>query len=250
MNRFSPLSKAGLSVALGLLFASASAPVRASFASIDRAAPTLQSFELIPAERARELPAELRAHEAAPSFAEALGLDAASGSHRVQLHWVVREGRGISGYRVTLVAADGLPGHLAARWWIPPTQGIPLGNGLTAYSAEVVLALDGQTPVTAAIEAVDSAGQATVLGVRRAVAEADTVPAAAISALLQTISLNQTTLLGSRQAPAARAATASPASYPSLPAAVVSAAPAARLSSLDPDAAASPRGPPMERVTT
>ncbi len=119
------------------------------------------------------MPAELRARETAPSFAEALGLAEASGSHKVRLRWVVRDERDLAGYRVTLVAAEGLPGHLAARWWIPPTQGVPLGDGRIAYSAEISLALDGQTPVAAAIEAVDAVGHPIVLGVRRAVAEAD-----------------------------------------------------------------------------
>ena len=249
MNRYSPMSKAGLSVALGLLLASASAPARASFEPLDEAAPTLRTFELIPAERAGELPAELLAREATPSFAEALGLSAASASHKVRLRWVVREERDVAGYRVTLVAAEGLPGHLAARWWIPPTQGIPLGDGRVAYSAEISLALDGQTPVAAAIEAVDSVGHPVVLGVRRAVAEADPGSQRTISALTEASSLHSAALLANPTAPAARAATASPGSYPAQPGAIVAAAPAALPSSLDPDGAVSPRGPPAERIT-
>jgi hypothetical protein len=249
MRIFSPSPKACLRVALGLLLGCASGPLAASFEPRDDAAPAPQSFELIPAERAGELPVELRAQDNVPSFAEALGLPAASGSHKVRLQWIVRENREPSGYRVTLVAADGLPGHLAARWWIPSTQGIALGNGFTAYAAEIVLALDGEEPVAAAIEAVDSAGLATVLGVRHTVATADPAADIAIIARPETSSLHPTALLANRLAPAARAATVAQASYPSLPGAVVAATSAARLSSLDPDAAASPRGPPTARVT-
>jgi hypothetical protein len=249
MKRYSPSPKAGLSLALGLALACASGPLRASFEPLDEETPALQSFELIPDERSGELPAELRAQQSPPSFAEALGLASASGSHTVHLHWVVRENRGLSGYRVTLVAADGLPGHLAARWWIPPTQGEPLGDGLTAYSARISLALDGQAPVTAAIEAVDVVGHAVVLGVRRAVAEADPGPRQAISAQPESISANPIVLLVNRLAPSARAAAASPVPDPQLPGALVAGPMATFLSSLDPKGAVTPRGPPTACVT-
>ena len=244
-NSSSP--KARLSIALGLLLASVAGPAialegrSAEVAAGDR-------FELIPAERASQLPAELRVHEGAPSISEALGLSQATGSHTVQLRWVVRENRAPSGYRVTLVAADGLPGHLSARWWVSPAQGTPIADGLTAYSAEISLALDGQTPVAAAIEAVDAAGQTMVLGVRHAIAEADPGPRHALRSRPEAISANPTVLLANRLAPSARAATASAGSIPP-PGALVASAPTAFLAIIDPDGAVSPRGPPTERIT-
>jgi hypothetical protein len=246
-----PLSpKVGLSVALGLLLASASAPARASFDGRDDATSAYRSFELIPSGRANELPAELRANDAAPSFAEALGLQAESGSHTVQLHWVVREGRGLSGYRITLVAADGLPGHLAARWWVAPQQGTPLAGGRTAYSAQISLVFAGRAPVSAAIEAVDDLGHAVLLGVRRTFAEADPEPPGVLAARGEASALRAIALQTNRLAPAVRSATTSSSTYPSLPGAAVGLPPANFFPALVPDGAVSPRGPPESGITS
>ncbi len=249
MIRFSPSPKVGLSVALGVLLASASDPAVAAGGFADDSASGRQ-FDLIAPERAAELPAELRAQNASPSPAAALGFAEAAGSHKVQLHWVVREHGGLSGYRVTLVAADGLPGNLAARWFVEPGTGIPLGDGLTSYSTELSLALDEAAPVAAAVESVDSEGHATLLGVRRSVAEAEPSPLQARSAAGDALSANPTVLQASRFAPTARAAAASPVCYPMLAAARLAAPPATLPSHLDSGGAVSPRGPPTATVTT
>jgi hypothetical protein len=247
----SPLSpQVGLSVALGLLLASASAPAGAALDGRDVATAAYRSFELIPPGRADVLPAELRANDEAPSFAEALGLQAESASHTVQLHWVVREGRGLSGYRVTLVAADGLPGHLAARWWVAPNQGTPIGGGRTAYSAEISLVFVGRAPVSAAIEAVDDLGHAVLLGVRRTFAEADPEPPGTLAARHETSSVRPTVLQSNRLAPAVRSATTTSSTDPFLPGAAVGPPPASYFPALVPDGAVSPRGPPESGITS
>lgn len=249
MIRFSPSPKVGLSVALGVLLASAGDPALAAQSLADNSASGRQ-FDLLAPERAAELPAELRAQNASPSPAAALGFAEAAGSHKVQLHWVVREHGGLSGYRVTLVAADGLAGNLAARWFVEPGTGIPLGDGLTSYSTELSLALDEAAPVAAAVESVDSEGHATLLGVRRSVAEAEPSPLQARSAAGDALSANPTVLQASRFAPTARAAAASPVCYPMLAAARLAAPPATLPSHLDSGGAVSPRGPPTATVTT
>ena len=248
MIRFSPSPKVGLSVALGFLLASASDSAVAARGFADDSAPGRQ-FDLIAPERAAELPAELRAQNAPASPAEALGFAEAAGSHKVQLHWVVREHGGLAGYRVTLVAADGLPGNLAARWFVEPQAGVPLGDGLTAYSTELSLALDEAAPIAAAVEAVDSEGHATLLGVRRSVAEAEPSPLRARSAASTGLSANPTVLQASGFAPTARAATTSPFCYPTLAVARLAAPPATLPLHLEPGGAVSPRGPPTATVT-
>lgn len=248
MSRFSTSPRVGLSVALGLLLASASGPVQAGWQALDEL-PTSHNFELIPAEHAGELPPELRAQGAAPSLAESLGLPEASGSHKVQLHWVVREHGDLSGYRVTLVAADGLPGNLAARWFVAPAAGVPVGEGLTAYSTELSLALDEPAPVAAAVEAVDLAGHAVLLGVRRSIAEAEPLPSAALSASAHAPSAGPTVLPTGRFAPTVSAAESSPSTYPEFEAARLAAPWTTLPANLEPGGAVSPRGPPTETVT-
>ncbi|MEO8196412.1 MAG: hypothetical protein ABI689_06790 [Thermoanaerobaculia bacterium] len=250
MNRNLLSPKVGLSVALVLLLASASASVSAATGPAPAgAAPAVQRYALIPADQAAELPPELRAQSAALSFAEALGLTEAAGSHKVQLHWVVREGRDLSGYRLTLVAANGLPGHLAARWWVAPAAGTPLAGGLTAYSTELSLALDEPAPIAAAIEAIDLSGHAVLLGVRRSVAEVDPAPQKARAAHSEALSARPTVLQASRLAPTAPAAAANSSLYPIVAAATLAAPAMAPLPKLEPGGAVSPRGPPAEPVT-
>ena len=249
MIRFSPSPQVGLSVALGLLLASASGPAGAVWSADDEATAT-RHFELVPTGRAAQLPPELRAQGGQPSLAEALGLPEAAGRHTVQLHWVVREGAGLSGYRVTLVAADGLPGNLAARWWVAPGDGVPVGDGLTAYSAEIALALDEPAPVAAAVEAIDLSGHAVLLGVRRSVVEADPESRHLLPARSESLSAEPPVLQTSRLVPTACAAPATTASYPSLAAARLAAPPTTLPAILQPGGAVSPRGPPTETVTT
>lgn len=249
MSRISTSPWIALRFALGALLASAPGPICASQQAAAET-PGVPCFELIPADHARELPPELRAQGAATSPAEALGLPEASGSHKVQLHWVVREHGDLSGYRVTLVAADGLPGNLAARWFVAPTTGVPVGDGLTAYTTELSLALDKPAPVAAAVEAVDLAGHAVLLGVRRSIAEAEPMPSAARSASAQAPSAGPTVLQTGRFAPTASAAESSPSSYPELQAARLAAPWTTLPANLEPGGAVSPRGPPTETVTT
>lgn len=245
----SPSPKFGLSVTLGVLLASASGPAGASLSLADNSV-SARHFDLLAPERATELPAELRAQNSPSSAAEALGFAEAAGSHKVQLHWVVREHGGLSGYRVTLVAANGLPGNLAARWFVAPQAGVPLGDGLTAYSTELSLALDQAAPIAAAVEAVDSEGHATLLGVRRSVAEAEPSPRQVRSAAGDALSATPTVLQASRFAPTARAATTSPFCYPTLAASLHAAPPATLPLHLQPGGAVSPRGPPTATATT
>ena len=249
MSRFSPSPKVGLSVALGLLLASTSGPAQAAWQASDEALAS-HDFELIPAEYAGELPSELRAQGAAPSLAEALGLPEASGRHTVQLHWVVREHGDLSGYRVTLVAADGLPGNLAARWWVAPAEGVPVGHGLTAYSAEVALALDEPAPVAAAVEAIDLTGHAVLLGVRRSVAEADPAPSSSLAARPEELSASLTAVPFSRAAPTVPAGAPVSTLFTLPPAADVLSLPAAFTHTSDHGGSVSGRGPPAERLTT
>lgn len=249
MSRFSPSPKVGLSVALGLLLASTSGPAQAAWQASDEA-PASHDFELIPAEHAGELPPELRAQGAVPSLAESLGLPEASGRHTVQLHWVVREHGDLSGYRVTLVAADGLPGNLAARWWVAPAEGVPVGHGLTAYSAEVALALDEPAPVAAAVEAIDLSGHAVLLGVRRSVAEADPAPPSSLAARPDALSAGPTAVAFSRATPTVSAAAPASIRISLPPAAGVPAPPAAFARTSDHGGSISGRGPPAERLTT
>jgi hypothetical protein len=249
MIRFSPSPQVGLSVALGLLLASASGPAGAVWSADDEATAT-RHFELVPTGRAAQLPPELRAQGGQPSLAEALGLPEAAGRHTVQLHWVVREGAGLSGYRVTLVAADGLPGNLAARWWVAPAEGVPVGDGLTAYSAEVALALDEPAPVAAAVEAIDFSGHAVLLGVRRSVAAVDPAPAETLNARPSAVSTNPTAVPFSRAAPTAHAAAPASTLF-SLPAAARAHAPRAAFAHTSfQGGSASGRGPPPARRTT
>lgn len=251
MNSNSPSPRFGLSVALGALLVSVGGSAGAAPAApADFGAAGGSRLELIPAARASALPPELRAVVDVPSVAEYLGLAEAAGSHRVQLRWVVREHGALSGYRVTLVAADGLPGNLAARWFVEPATGVPVGDGLTAYSTELSLALDEAAPVAAAVEAVDSEGRATLLGVRRSVAEAEPSPLQARSAASTGLSANPTVLQASGFAPTARAATTSPFCYPTLAAARLAAPPATLPLHLEPGGVVSPRGPPTATVTT
>ncbi len=251
MNSNSPSPRFGLSVALGALLVSVGGPAgAASAAPADFGAAGESRLELIPAARASALPPELRAAVDVPSVAESLGLAEAAGSHRVQLRWVVREHGALSGYRVTLVAADGLPGSLAARWFVEPAAGVPVGDGLTEYSTELLLALDEAAPIAASVEAVDPAGNATLLGVRRSVVEANPAPLQARSAAGDSLTANPTALQAGRFAPTARAAAASPVCYPMLAAARLAAPPATLPSHLDSGGAISPRGPPEETSTT
>lgn len=249
MSRFSTSPRIALSLVLGAVLASAAGPVRASREAVAET-PGVLRFELVPADHARELPPELRAQAGAISPAEALGLAEAAGSHKVQLHWVVREHGDLSGYRVTLVAADGLPGNLAARWFVEPTAGVPVGEGLTAYSTELSLALDEPAPVAAAVEAVDLAGHAVLLGVRRSIAEAEPPPSAALSASAQAPSAGPIVLQTGRFAPTVSAAESSPSSYPERETARLAAPPTTLPANLEPGGAVSPRGPPTETVTT
>lgn len=249
MLRFSLSQKLRLSLGLGVVLACAGSPVRASTGTVAER-PLVPRLELIAPDRAAELPPELRAQGGAPSFAEALGLPQAAGSHKVQLHWVVREGGGLSGYRVTLVAAEGLPGNLAARWWVTPGQGIPVGSGLTAYSAEVSLALDESAPVAAAIEAIDLSGHAVLLGVRRAVAEADAAPQSSLAARPDALSAGPTAVPFSRAAPTAHAAAPAAALFSTPPAAVTPVPPAAFARTSDHGGPVCDRGPPAMRLTT
>ena len=249
MIRFSPSPKVGLSVALGLLLASVSGTAGAArgFANASASSP---QFDLIAPERSAELPAELRAQNASPSPAAALGFADAVGSHKLQLHWVVREHGDLSGYRVTLVAADGLPGNLAARWFVATAAGVPVGDGLTSYSTELSLTLDEPAPVAAAVEAVDLAGHTVLLGVRRSIAEAEPMSRQVCAAGADLLAAGPTVLQASRFAPTARAATGSTASYPSFAPARLAALPATLPANLEPGGAVSPRGPPTETVTT
>ncbi len=248
MLRISLRPKVSLSVALGLLFALASTPARASMVRVNGPEPAFRSFELIPPDKAGELPSELRADEGAPSYADSLGLAETGDGHKVRLTWVVRENRELSGYRVTLVSADGIAGHLAARWWVQPEQGIPAGEGLKAYSAEISLSFAGQAPVAAAIEAVDTAGHAVLLGVHRSIVEAD-ARRSTIKSRAEAISGNPTVLQVGRLAPAARAASSSPLFRPSPSETPDGAWSPPLVSSLDPDGAVSPRGPPAAGIT-
>lgn len=245
----SPSPKFGLSVALGVLLVSVGGPAGAAPAVLGAAAGESR-FELIPASRSAALPPELRAAAEAPSIAESLGLSETSGSHRVQLRWVVREHGALSGYRVTLVAADGLPSHLAARWFVEPRAGVPMGDGLTAYATELLLALDEAAPIVAAVEAVDPAGNATLLAVRQSVVEANPAPGRVDSARTESLDGCPVALGASRLAPAVRVASAIPFFH--LPLALrLPASLAANLpQQQDSSGAVSPRGPPAATVTT
>ncbi len=249
MFRHSPSLAVGRSLALGLLLACASGPAGAAREDLAET-PAAQRFELIPADRAAELPPELRAHGGAASPAEELGLPLAAGSHRVQLNWVVREQGELSGYRVTLVAGDGLPGNLAARWWVAPAAGVPVGDGLTAYSAELALALDEPAPVAAAVEAIDLSGHAVLLGVRRSIAEADPTPQSSLAARPDAFSADPTAVSFSRAAPTAQAAAPTSTHFSLPPAAGVPAPPGAFARTSHHGGSVSGRGPPAERLTT
>lgn len=249
MVRILPSPKVGLSLALGCLLASASVPARAEWSPANESA-LGRPFDLVAADRAAELPAELRAQEVPAAPAAVLGLADAAGRHRVKLHWVVREHGDLSGYRVTLVAPEGLPGHLAARWFVAPAAGVPLGDGLTAYSAELSLALDEPAPISAAVEAVDLAGHSVLLGVRRSIADAEPTPRQVGPVRSESWTASPVALQANRFAPTAQGAASSPAFYPPVTAARLAAAPATHPKSLEPGGAVSPRGPPTETVTT
>lgn len=244
-----PSPRAGLSVALGLLAAAIAGPAFAT-GEIGFGASARQRFELISADRATELPPELRPRGDSLSIAEALGLEEASAGHTVHLRWIVREKLGLSGYRLTLIAPDGLPGHLGARWWVAPSQGIPVGDGLTAYSAEIALAFNGGVALTATIEAVDAGGHAVLLATRRSMAGADAKLPPSLSARPFAASAAATALLFSRMAPSARSAALAPTLYP-LPSVGLAAAPLAVFSwRLEQGGSVSGRGPPPLGVTT
>lgn len=164
------------------------------------------TFELLPAAQATALPPELRfptsdgdfpvgprrrsgaalRHQpgepatgvAAPTWPwpSARHLTAPTARHTVHLRWVVREHQAPLGYRVTLAAAAGLPGHLAARWWIPAIDGVPVADGLIAYDAQLVLRLDHPAWVAAAVETIAPNGAAQVLGVQPALTAARPAP--------------------------------------------------------------------------
>lgn len=249
MFRHSPSPAVGGSLALGLLLACASGPAGAAWEDLAET-PAAQRFELIPAERAAELPPELRAQDGTASPAEELGLPQAAGSHKVHLNWVVREHGDLSGYRVTLVAADGLPGNLAARWWVAPAAGVPVGDGLTAYSAELALALDEPAPVAAAVEAIDLSGHAVLLGVRRSIAEADPTPQSSLAARPKELAAGPTSVPFSCATPTAPAAAPASIHFSLPPAADVLAPSTAFARTSDHGGSVSGRGPPAERLTT
>lgn len=208
MNRHSSAPKLGPGLALGLLLAAAGGVTNAQSAPAYGAEGARQ-FELIPSTRAAELPPELRIAlpEASPSAA--LGLATSGGAHKVRLHWLVRESQPLSGYRLTLVSARGLPGNLAARWLVSPEAGIPVAGGLTAYSTEIILNLATPALVAAELEAVDAQGQAVVLGVRRATADPDPVPARLADSRSPAVSAAAGAVFLGRLAPSTKAATLS-----------------------------------------
>lgn len=243
-------SRTGLSAALGLLLVCASAPAWAGVEDWNEEAPRFRSFELIPSDRASELPSELRASDDANSIAESLGLSATAGGHTVRLHWVVREHENLAGYRVTLVSADGIPGHLAARWWVQPDEGRSIGDGLIAYSAEIALAFAGQEPVAAAIEAVDASGNAVLLGVRRSIAQADPEPQGTLSARSEATFRAATVLQANRLAPAAPATPVAATDDFRAGGAPLGARSAEFVPGAPSSEAASPRGPPTAGITT
>ncbi|MEO8275524.1 MAG: hypothetical protein ABI639_04850 [Thermoanaerobaculia bacterium] len=161
-----------------------------------------QALELIPASRAHELPAELRADRISVE-PELLLQEENPAEHRVQLRWQVREIEPFAGYRVTLVSGQGLSGNVAARRWIALSEGRPAGNGLTDYVAEISLDIKEATPVAAAVEVVALDGTARLLAVGEAVAEVGSSPTRVERRTALTVARQSFAVVHSRSTPKA-----------------------------------------------
>ena len=237
------LRTVGTSFALGCLLAPGSLSAEAVGFEVDPAL-AAPPFELLTADHLTDLPIELRPEPGVSSPADALGLLSNGGSHTVQLHWVVREHGELAGYRVTLLAPEGLGSHAAARWWIAAGAGTDVDSGLRSYSAELSLALDGPAAVAAAVEAVDAGGHAQLLGVRRSRIAAQATHGTLRPAESLSTATSRTAIQGARIQPSVRGVRATATSYPEIALLAFARAQTFRIHRFDFDATASPRGPP------